>query len=310
MPGITGFQVLETLRRVHPLDELSIIMVTARDGSHDVVEAFQKGANDYVTKPIDLTVVMARVNTQLSLRRLSQANREFLGVASHDLKKPLMLVTDAVQNLGEDYPVGSSVTSDLHEVLGIIKRAADFMQHIVQDYLDLCAVDSGHIRIDPRPVSLNALATEICDNNAEYARRKNHQLIRELSLNLPTVRGDSARLLQVIDNLVGNAVKFSPPGSVSQVITRETGEGVIFEVRDNGPGLSEEDLQQIFVGRFVRLANRPTGNEKSTGLGLTICKRLLELHGGEIGVVNNIPGPGATFWFRLPVSARLTLLQE
>src|SRR5205085_2296627 len=109
-----------------------------------------------------------------------------------------------------------------------------------------------------------------------------------------------ARLSQVANNFVGNAIKFSPKGSgVAVVRTRSENDLVVLEVSDAGPGLKEDDLLKAF-GKYARLSNRPTGGEKSSGLGLAICKQMVEMHGGQVGVRNN-PEGGATFWFSLPV---------
>jgi signal transduction histidine kinase len=112
------------------------------------------------------------------------------------------------------------------------------------------------------------------------------------------VYADPRRLRQVMDNLLTNAVKFSPPGSQVSVSAGRTGSTWSVRVRDQGPGIGELDRQRIFQA-FSRLNTRPTGGEKGTGLGLAISRWIIEAHGGEIGVISN-PGQGAEFWFTLP----------
>jgi signal transduction histidine kinase len=120
----------------------------------------------------------------------------------------------------------------------------------------------------------------------------------QFETDLPVIRADDFRITQVLENLVGNAIKFCPRGARITVATRRDGDGLRCEVADTGPGIPEDELEQLFV-EYANLSNRPTGSESSTGLGLSICKELVTLHGGEIGARNN-PGGGAIFWFSLP----------
>ena len=112
------------------------------------------------------------------------------------------------------------------------------------------------------------------------------------------VNTDKSRLNQVLENFVSNAIKFSPQGEKVTVGTRKTESGILVEVRDSGPGLTDEDMEKLFV-KYAKLSNMPTGGEKSSGLGLAICKKVIEIMGGKTGARNN-PGGGATFWFELP----------
>ncbi|HFD79598.1 MAG TPA: HAMP domain-containing histidine kinase, partial [Gammaproteobacteria bacterium] len=139
-------------------------------------------------------------------------------------------------------------------------------------------------------------------SNRAYAERKQIRLHTRLDEHLPEIQADDTRITQVINNLVDNAIKYAPPGSEVTIHTRHTGNQVCCQVSDEGPGLTDADMDKVFT-RYARLSNRPTGGETSTGLGLAICKHIVELHGGEIGVRNN-PGKGCTFWFCLPVDMR------
>ena len=112
------------------------------------------------------------------------------------------------------------------------------------------------------------------------------------------MNADKSRLNQVLENFISNAIKFSPQGEQVTVCTRKTESGVLVEVRDSGPGITDEDMKKLFV-KYAKLSNMPTGGEKSSGLGLAICKKVVELQGGKTGARNN-PEGGATFWFELP----------
>lgn len=298
MPGISGIEVLKTVRTKHTVADLPIIMATAKDHSEDIVNALKLGANDYVTKPIDFPVVMARIQTQLSLKRLSELKDEFLRMASHDLKNPLTVILGSVKMVQKLVPPGTSMTEESYDLLRRMTNRATEMQRMIEDFLDFEAMQDGRINLMFADFELNDVARECVDANKDYAKGKGINLELKLESTLPPLSADAARIKQVIQNLVGNAVKFSPRGSTTQVITSLNKGYQIFQVSDRGPGLKEEDMRKLFQ-KYARLSNKPTGGEKSSGLGLAICKQFIDLHGGEIGAHNN-PGGGATFWFKLP----------
>jgi signal transduction histidine kinase len=138
----------------------------------------------------------------------------------------------------------------------------------------------------------------VLESNAEYAASKRIEVRQECPTEIPPVLADDKKITQVAQNLISNAIKFSPSDSRVAVRISVDDHRARVEVSDEGPGLTEDDLRRVF-GKFSRLSNKPTAGEKSSGLGLHICKRLMEMQGGEIGVLNN-PERGATFWISLP----------
>ena len=307
MPGMSGVEVLERIRESHSVADLPVVMATAKIESEQIVEALKLGANDYVTKPLDFPVVLARVQTQLEmlrlrreLARLLRVKEEFLAIASHDLKNPLNAVMGFAVLIKTLLPVGSEMTEEGHELAARIVNAAGVMTKIITDFLDFQALEDGEFTLKRSEVDLSELARETIDANAEYAARKDVHFAFEPDESLAPISADRPRIAQVLQNLVGNAIKFCPEGAAVTVRTAGDDSSQVCEVRDTGPGLTDEDLGKIFQ-KYARLSNQPTGGEKSSGLGLAICKRMIELHGGEIGVRNNAPDRGATFWIRLPV---------
>lgn len=297
MPGINGLEVLENLRKSYSSLELPIIMVTAKDQSDDIVGALRLGANDYVTKPLDFQVVLARVQTHLEQCRLAGLNDEFLSIASHDLKKPLAIILDIVATIKEESREGSLNPEEISSLLDLISKSGEQMKTIIEDFLDLHAVEGGFLKLAKTKINLNDLTLEIVATNEEYAKRKQIAIKMALEPDLPKVNADPKRILQVIDNFIGNALKFSPPHTQITVSTHHKADSVSLQVSDQGPGLTPDDLQKIFH-KFSRLSNSPTGGEKSTGLGLSICKQLIDLHNGLIEAKNN-PERGASFVFQL-----------
>ncbi|MEW6365596.1 MAG: response regulator [Acidobacteriota bacterium] len=302
MPGMSGIEVLKIIRQTQSPVDLPVIMVTAKDRSEDVVAGFQDGANDYATKPLDFPVVMARVETQLSLRRLAQLKDDFMKIASHDLQNPLTIVLGSAKMLKKMVPPGSVMTEDAFQMVGLISRGAARMQRMIEDFLDFHALQDGRLTLALTATDLNQMAEEAVKANAQSAAEKEITLSLDLDPSLPPTDADGPRLSQVVQNLVGNAIKFCPPGSRATVRTRMDGAYARIEVSDTGPGLTDEDMKKVFT-KYARLSNKPTGGERSSGLGLAISKQLVDLHGGDIGVKNNESG-GACFWFRLPLAAR------
>ena len=300
LPGISGLALLERLRARHSLLDVPIIMISGRGASEDVVTALSKGANDYITKPFDMAVVLARVKTQLSLKQLKELYDRFLRTASHDLKKPVILMLDVARQLREESRARGTLDDEGRSALNFLIESGEFMQQIIEDLLEQHAIKGGRLRLTKLPTDLRALAQQAIARNSSYAASKELVLNTQFAPDVPTILADDVRIMQVLENLIGNAIKYSPAGKPITVRVRTEPASVMCEVSDAGPGIAEADMKKLFV-EYAKLHNQPTGKEKSTGLGLIISKELIALHGGEIGARNNSTG-GATFWFSLPIS--------
>lgn len=298
LPDINGLTLLRQLREKQNLLDMPIIMISGLGQPQDVVSALRDGANDYVTKPFDLGIVLARVRTQLALKELKQAKDRFLQIASHDLKKPIMLVLDIARQLRLESKPGAPRTDDEHSSLSFIIETAEYMQGIVQDLLNWSALREGRLRLTTLPTDLGAVVRQAVTRNSVYASSKRIGLKMEFAANIPTILADDSRIMHVLENLIGNAIKFSPGDTIITVRTFRAGDVLTCEVSDQGPGIPDAERDKLFVA-YSHLSNRPTGGETSSGLGLAICREMIHLHGGEIGARNN-PNGGATFWFTLP----------
>lgn len=327
MPGIDGFEVARRIRTRTSDSDVPICMVTALTGKEQRLRAVEAGANDFICKPIDKTELTIRTASLLKtkeaqdtirdyrvsletqnrllwenfeqLRILGELKDEFIRMASHDLKNPLTGILGFATIIDQSLAKGMAMTEKMHSLLPLIIKDARIMQKIITDFLDFQAMEDGQFKLDLEPIDLNAMATLSLDQNAGYAERKEIVLVRDLADGLPMVNADPSRIRQVLDNFLGNAIKFSDKKSRVEIKTRRLEADVLLEVTDSGPGLTDEDLKMLFV-KYAKLSNKPTGGEKSSGLGLAICKRLIDLSGGEIGGRNN-EGMGATFWFKLPI---------
>lgn len=252
--------------------------------------------------------VVANFELRRATRELGHALREkneFLRIASHDLKNPLTVVSLAT------YMLLTRADETNRPVVESIARQANTMKKLVEDYLDAQAIEDGQLKLDIKAGDINQVARDVASDLDDYAQSKSGSIVMDLGSDLPPILMDDARISQVAINMVSNALKFSPPGNdvivrtLASPDTPATGPGAMvrLEVEDRGPGLSPEDMKSLFR-RYARLSAKPTGGEKSTGLGLAICRRLVELHGGTVGARNNPPEDGgSTFWLDLPAAA-------
>jgi len=312
MPVMDGLSTLRRLRSEAATAELPVIMVTALDTVDQVVRGLELGANDYLTKPIQIEVLMARVRTQLKLKRLQDQRlrdiktlREmdaikdkFLQIAAHDLRNPLANVKLGVEWLGMLDVAATGQAQKYTDVIVMLRLAIWMMGSIVDDYLDLQRLRSGEVHLKLAPTDVNAVIQETLKQYQTYIERKKITLDVDLDAALPPCRADSRLVGQVVGNLLSNAVKFSDEGSRVQIRSRLLPTCARVEVQDNGPGILPEEMPMLFK-EFARLSNHPTGGEHSSGVGLAIVKHLVELHGGRVGA-DTQPGEGSTFWFELP----------
>jgi len=231
--------------------------------------------------------------------RLQALKDEFVSIASHDIKHPLSTIMGYASLLQKKFPTGTAITDEGRNFLVKIYNCSEVMQRIIEDFLDFQALEDGHVKLTLAPLNLNDTAGKVIEAQANNAKAKEIRLLFEPEADLPIVYADGSKIEQVIINLVNNAIKFSPQGSAVTVSIQAAEKTIELEVVDSGPGIAKEDMPKLFV-KYARLSNVPTGGEKSSGVGLAICKNLIDLHGGQIGARNN-KDIGATFWFRLPV---------
>jgi PAS domain S-box-containing protein len=258
---------------------------------------------DKLNQPIGVMTISLDITEKKKIEvereRLQKLKDEFLSIASHDIKHPLSTIMGYASLVQKMFPVGTTVTEEGHEFLAKIYTHSRAMQRIVEDFLDFQALEDGHVKLTLAALNLNETVGKAIEAQAHYAKAKEISLRFEPEADLPVIRADGSRIEQVIINLVNNAIKFSPKGSAVTVRTQSDQKSITSEVIDSGPGIAKEDMPKLFI-KYARLSNVPTAGEKSSGVGLAICKNLIDLHGGQIGVRNN-KDRGATFWFRLPI---------
>jgi signal transduction histidine kinase len=245
-------------------------------------------------------LVQAQRQTGRDRRRLARAldqaedavrtRDEVLAVISHDLRNPLGTIIMAAGLL--ELPIGEEKKA---EQIAIIQRAAAGMQRLIGDLLDVSAVEAGSFSLELAPVSPKDLLEEVVGLMGSHASARKQRIECRVAADLPEVPADRHRLTQVLSNLVGNAVKFTPVGGMVSLFAEATAEEVIVTVRDTGPGIPADDLPHIF-DRFWHTSRLQSGG---AGLGLAIAKGIVDAHGGRIWVTRPEEG-GAAFSFTLP----------
>ena len=243
---------------------------------------------------------LERVNDQL--KDLDRHKDEFLSVISHELRTPLNFIMGFASIL--DDGVAGELNEEQQRYVGKILDGADVMLHLVNDLLDAAKLQAGKLHFEPAEADVAAIVEQVTARLQPLAARKSLKLTATVDVPIRPVL-DEMRVAQVLMNLVGNAIKFTPEGGevAIQVWTRPATEDqeVVFQVRDTGVGIEQADIPRLFTA-FQQADMSTTRQAGGTGLGLSISKAIVEAHGGEIGVLSEA-GVGSTFWFRLPAKA-------
>jgi signal transduction histidine kinase len=250
------------------------------------------------------TRALMQANRRLSAQwlRLQRANgfkNEILGTVAHDLKNPLGVILGRTEMLTELIGAASSkesITAQVEHIRDATKRLTLMVDHLISDAM----ADAFDITIRREAVDVAALVGEVADANQPLAVNKQQTITVSAPPNFVTMC-DADRMREAIDNLVSNAIKYSPIGGKIAVLVSHEQNNTVIRITDEGAGLSPEDLGRLF-GRFQRLSAKPTAGESSTGLGLSIVKRIIDMHGGRVTAESGGPGQGSTFTVILPAT--------
>ena len=234
------------------------------------------------------------------LHELDRMKDDFVASVSHELRTPLTSIRGYVELLREGD--AGELTDEQHQFVAIVERNADRLLRLVGDLLFVAQVEAGEITLEPGSTHVEELVREAVDAAQPAAAVKGIEIALDLD-GLGEVYGDRARLAQVLDNLISNALKFTPPGGHVAVRTSRSADRGVIEVSDSGMGISEEDQSRLFK-RFFRTASATDQAIQGTGLGLAIVKAIVEAHDGDI-TVESVEGEGTVFRVELPLAQEL-----
>ncbi len=246
-----------------------------------------------------LAVIVEKSRLYQQLVELNQLKSKFLGIAAHDLRNPISIIKSYVQLFLNGY-VGD-LTESQRDVLQRMDKTSETMLDLIEDLLDVTAIEAGQLDLNTCEVDLASFLEECRTMNALLAKAKSIEVVLALEPDLLPVVMDPDRINQVLNNLITNAIKYSYPNTVITLRARMMGDEAAIAVEDQGQGIPESELPKMFT-EFGKTSVRPTGGEKSIGLGLAIVKRMVEAHGGRIWVESRV-GVGSTFTFTLPLAS-------
>jgi len=325
MPKMDGIQLISEIARSKP--EILTVLMTGHGTIDSAVEAMKQGASDYLTKPLNLDETVIRIQKALEdrqrfvrlkefadqlekanqeLRRIDVVKSEFVSVASHELRTPLAAIKNAVQLMlsGKTGEINENQT----KFLSMAQRNINRLTNILNDLLNLSRIESGKIELKFEKVDLKGVLELTASSLTPQADVKSIQIEVEVPEQLPTVHGDQDKIEQILTNLIGNSIKFTPEGGkiliTAKLLLKERegayGDFVAVSVKDTGIGIPPEHLDAIFE-KFHQVESSLHRSVSGTGLGLAITKGLVEAHQGKLWVESEV-GNGSTFTFTLPIS--------
>ncbi|HLE47731.1 MAG TPA: ATP-binding protein, partial [Candidatus Thermoplasmatota archaeon] len=231
------------------------------------------------------------------IKELQESRTRLLNTIAHDLASPLTPIGLQVELLQMSMP---QATEKQKKSLEILLRNVAHMQRLVEDLKDLARLEAGQLKIDPKDTELTGIVQKAVDSFQESAKERGLALGGKIAASAAPVHADEQRLTKVVFNFLTNALKFSPPGGTITVDMTSDASQATVRVRDQGRGLSPEEIGRLFQP-FSQVHDRSQMKEKGTGLGLFICKGLIEKHGGRIWAESQGHGKGSTFAFTLPL---------
>lgn len=240
------------------------------------------------------------------LEELNKLKDDFVAIVSHDLRSPLTAILGSTEILLSDEYFEKPLDAEQRELVENIRTMGEHQLHLVNDLLDLAKIESGKIELMPTVADISRVADQCIQTLHVLADNKNIQLAREIDDLLPKIRMDVPKVMQVINNMLSNAIKFTEPGGRVTLRAQKEHHHLKVEVIDTGEGIPPEELQRLFK-KFQQVKSTGTRGERGTGLGLSICKNLIELHHGKIWAESQV-GKGSTFAFTLPITEHVILI--
>jgi signal transduction histidine kinase len=307
----TGFEVCRRIKRDPRTKSIPVIFVTALNDTTDRVKAIEAGGDDFLTKPHNRLVLGARVRSLLklkaatdsledTLRKLREVEKmrdDLMKMIVHDLKTPLTSVLATTEMLidGDFGPLNP----EQRRMLADAEGKADDLLALIGDLLEVSRLEDATLSLDLQPIAPAALLNEVVNEWSIRFQQEGATATVDVTDDAPVFEADKALLKRVLGNLVQNALTHSASAVTLQLSARRNGDGILFTIADNGPGIPPEYHEVIFR-KFERVKNANIPRTRSSGLGLAFCKLAVDAHGGHIWVQSPGEGKGSSFHFSLP----------
>ena len=315
----TGFEVCRRIKRDPRTARIPVIFVTALNDTTDRVKAIEAGGDDFLTKPHNRLVLGARVRSLLKLKAATDALEEsarkmkeleklrddLMKMIVHDLKSPLTSILATVEMLmdGDFGPL----TPEQRKALGDSEGKAEDLLALIEDLLEVRRIEETSLKLNLSPIAPGALLTEIVHEWEHRFQQDGATASVDAEEDAPVFNADRQLIKRVIGNLIQNALTHSAHAVKLELSVRRDGDGVLFTVSDNGPGIPAEYHELIFR-KFEQVKTPNAPRVRSSGLGLAFCKLVVDSHGGRIWVQSGGEGRGSAFHFALPVNPPATVV--
>jgi PAS domain S-box-containing protein len=295
--GVKEEQLISLAKAGIDQEEREIELISGQDETKKVLRASSAVIEDENGKTVGMVSVLSDITKQ---KELDQMKSNFVANVSHELRTPLVAMEKSISLILSK--AAGEVTSDQQQFLDITQRNLKRLSLLINDLLDLSKLEVGKMQLRPEPASIEKIVNESVEGLVIWANTKSINIEKRISEGLPELNVDSNRLIQVLNNLIGNAIKFTPSGGRITILAQHRPEQETIEVsvEDTGIGIPQEDLPRVF-SKFYQVGERAPTDISGTGIGLAISKEIVELHGGKIWAESE-HGRGARFSFTLPLN--------
>ncbi len=297
MPGISGMEVLETLTESQP--EVTVIIFTGFATVENTREALKKGAFDYIPKPFTNEELRSVVQNAIKSREDSSYSRmlDLMAIVSHELKSPISTVHTTAETLYMGYL--GKLAPDQQKTVESILRNCQYLEDIIRNYIDLSKMDLDNLESFNKSVDLvNDVILQIIKIPEFSENLKQMEIVIDFKVK-PLINGDPNLLEIVVTNLISNAVKYGNPDTKIKISVYDDERNFFFSIYNEGVGISKDNIDNSLFKKFSRLKQKGTEGVKGSGLGLYICKKIIEKHNGKIWAESE-SGENITFFFSLP----------
>jgi two-component system sensor histidine kinase ChiS len=323
MPDMLGYEVSALVRQKYSLYELPILVMTANSSIDNMILAFECGANDYLAKPFNQQELLARTNTLITLKKsvgraislakqiadvneqveeLKETDRlktELFTNLSHELRTPLNVICSSIQLLHSLEDTNQLGDDKIKNYLNIMRQNSVRLLRLINNIIDMTKLEGNHVTLNLANKDIVNIIEELCQSVASYIKSKDIQIIFDTEIEEKMIAFDEEKMERIILNLLSNAVKFTDKGGSIFINISDKKEYVEISIKDTGIGIPQDKLDFIFE-RFAQLDRSLSRRSEGSGIGLSLVKSLVELHGGRIFAYSE-PGSGTEFIIQLPM---------